>query len=176
MAAEYENEKADSHVAMEHAMAIIENTPNGVLLVDGNLRIRFVNPAFRKMFGCGNAVLIDRPAAEFVHSDCFERAVAAGGSLMVKESIAEHNVSFRAGLFSIEGKDFYCGIFVDISDEEEARKHYHELRAQTLPRAQEVISRQMQTAQEIARLLGETTAETKVLLVKLMALFREDGE
>jgi hypothetical protein len=34
----------------------------------------------------------------------------------------------------------------------------------------------MQTAQEIARLLGETTAETKVLLVKLMSLFREESE
>jgi len=32
----------------------------------------------------------------------------------------------------------------------------------------------MKTAQEIARLLGETTAETKILLVKLMSLFEED--
>ena len=34
----------------------------------------------------------------------------------------------------------------------------------------------MKTAQEIARLLGETTAETKVLLVKLMSLFEVDKE
>jgi hypothetical protein len=45
-----------------------------------------------------------------------------------------------------------------------------------LTRAQEVISRQMQTAQEIARLLGETTAETKVLLKKLMSLYEEEGQ
>ena len=32
----------------------------------------------------------------------------------------------------------------------------------------------MKTAQEIAGLLGETTAETKVLLVKLMNLFQEE--
>ena len=62
-----------------------------------------------------------------------------------------------------------------ISEEEKAREQLRELRAQTLERAQEVISRQMQTAQEIARLLGETTAETKVLLVKVMSLFREEG-
>ena len=93
---------------------------------------------------------------------------------MVKENIPEHKISYRVGLFPIEGEDQYCGIFIDISEEEEAKKHLQELRAQTLKRAQEVISRQMKTAQEIARLLGETTAETKVLLVKLMSLFEEE--
>jgi predicted MarR family transcription regulator len=65
---------------------------------------------------------------------------------------------------------------IDTSEEEEAKAHYRDLRAQTLRRAQEVISRQMKTVQEIARLLGETTAETKVLLVKLMSLFEEESD
>jgi PAS domain S-box-containing protein len=156
--------------------AIIEQTPNGILLVDSSTIIRYVNPSFRVMFQCPDDELIGQPAAHYVHSDCFERAIQAGGRLMVKESIPEHNVSYRAGLFPIEGEELYCGIFIDISEEEEAKKHYTELRAQTLDRAQEVITRQMKTAQEIARLLGETTAETKVLLVKLMSLFKEGSE
>jgi PAS domain S-box-containing protein len=158
-----------------HISAILEQTPNGVLLVDSKTRVHYVNPAFREMFHCEDEELMGQPAAKFVHSDCFERAIAAGGRLMVKESIPQHRVSYRVGLFPIEGEDLYCGIFIDISEEEEAKKHLQELRAQTLQRAQEVISRQMQTAQEIARLLGETTAETKVLLVKLMSLFIEEG-
>jgi PAS domain S-box-containing protein len=159
-----------------HTVAILQHTPNGVLLVDRQTRIRFVNPAFLTMFCCAEEELLGRLAKEFVHSDCFERAIAAGGSLMVKESIPEHGVSFRVGIFPIEGEDLYCGIFIDISEEEKARKDLLELKAQTLQRAQEVISRQMQTAQEIARLLGETTAETKVLLMKLISLYREEGE
>ena len=164
----------DSEITAVHASAILEHTPNGVLLVDGQTRIRFVNPSFRTMFHCADEELLGRPAAEFVHSDCFERAIAAGGNLMVKETIPQHDVSFRVGLFPIEGEGLYCGIFIDISDEEKARRQIRDLRAQTLDRAQEVISRQMETAQEIARLLGETTAETKVLLVKLMSLFQEE--
>jgi PAS domain S-box-containing protein len=158
-----------------HTSAILQHTPNGVLLVDKETRIRFVNPSFLTMFQCGDDELLGRSAKDFLHSDCFERAIAAGGSLTVKESIPEHGVSFRAGIFPIEGEDLYCGIFIDISEEEKARKDLLDLRAQTLERAQEVISRQMQTAQEIARLLGETTAETKVLLMKLMSLYREEG-
>lgn len=168
-------ELSKSQVAT-HTVAILQHTPNGVLLVDRQTRIRFVNPAFLTMFRCAEEELSGRLAKEFVHSDCFERAIAAGGSLMVKERIPEHGVSYRVGIFPIEGQDLYCGIFIDISEEEKARKDLLELKAQTLQRAQEVISRQMQTAQEIARLLGETTAETKVLLMKLISLYREEGE
>ncbi len=157
-----------------HTSAILEHTPNGVLLVDRQTRIRFVNPAFRTMFRCPDQQLLGQLAKEFVHSDCFGRAIAAGGSLMVKENVPEHNVSFRVGIFPIEGQDLFCGIFIDISEEEKARKDFLELRAQTLKRAQEVISRQMQTAQEIAKLLGETTAETKALLMKLISLYQEE--
>jgi PAS domain S-box-containing protein len=164
----------ESLATTAHINAILQQTPNGVLLVDKGTRIRFINPAFREMFHCQDEELLGQPASKFVHSDCFERAIAAGGRLMVKESIPVHNVSYRVGLFPIEGEDLYCGIFIDISEEEEAKRHYRDLRAQTLGRAQEVISRQMKTAQEIARLLGETTAETKVLLVKLMSLFKEE--
>jgi uncharacterized Fe-S cluster-containing protein len=126
------------------------------------------------MFHCRDEEIVGKRASEFVHSDCFERVIAAGGNLMVKETIPEHDMSFRVGLFPIEGKNLYCGIFIDTSEEEEARQRLSELRAQTLKRAQEVIERQMQTAQEIARLLGEATAETKVLLVKVMSLFQEE--
>ena len=162
--------------SIAHATSILQQTPNGVLLVDRKTRIRFVNPAFREMFKCEGEELLGQKASQFVHSDCFERAIEAGGSLMVKETSPEHGVSYRAGLFRVEGEeDLYCGIFIDISEEEEAKKHYRELRAQTLARAQEVISRQMKTAQEIALLLGETTAETKVILVKLMSLFEEES-
>jgi PAS domain-containing protein len=166
--------QTDSHVTPAQVRAILEQTPNGVLLVDKGTQIHFANPAFREMFQCPDEVLLGQPAAKFLHTDCFERAIAAGGRLIVKESEPEHGISYRAGLFPIEGEDLYCGIFIDISDEEEAKKHYRELRAQTLQRAQEVISRQMQTAQEIARLLGESTADTKVLLVKLMGILKEE--
>lgn len=162
--------------AAAHTSAILQHTPNGVLLVDRETHIRFVNPAFLTMFKCTDDEFLGRLAKDFVHSDCFERAIAVGGSLMVKESIPEHEVSFRVGIFPIEGEDLYCGIFIDISEEEKARKDFLDLRAQTLKRAQEVISRQMQTAQEIAKLLGETTAETKVLLMKLMSLYEEENQ
>lgn len=161
---------------LKHESAILHQTPNGILLVDHETRIQFVNPSFLRIFRCESGEIIGRPAEPYVRSDCFTKAIAAGGRLMMKERLPEHGIYYRVGIFPIAGENLYCGIFIDISDEEEAKKHIQELKAQTLQRAQQVISRQMQTVQEIARLLGETTAETKVMLVKLMSLFEEETE
>ena len=153
--------------------SIQQLTPNGLLLVDEEARIQFVNPAFRKMFHTGDEELVGRKASEIVRSDCFERSIATGKELSARGSIPEIGVYYRAGVFRTEGKE-YCGIFIDTSEEERARAELMELKRETLVRAEEVIRRQMHTAQEIAGLLGETTAETKVLLAKLTDLFRQE--
>jgi len=168
--------RQENEISVEQFRAIVEQTPNGVLMVDRETRIHYVNQAFKIMFHCTDESLIGQPAAKYIHCDCFERAIAEGGRLIVKETVPEHGISFRLGMFPIEGDALYCGIFIDITLEEDVRQHYRELKAQTLQRAQEVISKEMQTAQEIARLLGETAAETKVILVKLMSLFQEEHE
>jgi PAS domain-containing protein len=155
--------------------SILRHTPNGVLLVDEEARIQSVNPSFRSMFHTGDGDVLGRKASEFLRSDCFERAIAAGGKLSVRGSIPEHDIHYRAGIFKIEDEGRYCGIFIDTSDEERARAELEEVKRETLARAQEVIQRQMQTAQEIAGLLGETTAETKALLAKLTDLLEQEG-
>ena len=58
-------------------------------------------------------------------------------------------------------------IMRDITDEKRAQSRKEEARAATAEIADRVIEKQMRTVQEIASLLGETTAETKVALTKL---------
>jgi len=160
---------------MPQASSILQQSPNGILVVDEQARIRFVNPGFRKMFATEDGDLTGRDAEEFIRSDCLRRAIASNGELVVRGSLPERDIHYRATIFKIEGESRWCGIFVDVSEEERARTALAQVRSETLARAEEVIHRQMQTAQEIAGLLGETTAETKVLLVKLMDLFRQEG-
>ncbi|RKL61940.1 hypothetical protein DXT63_13905 [Thermoanaerobacteraceae bacterium SP2] len=49
-----------------------------------------------------------------------------------------------------------------------------EVRQKTLETTQQVIENQMRVAQEIASLLGETTAETKVMLNKVKQLLIDE--
>ena len=58
-------------------------------------------------------------------------------------------------------------ILQDVSREEERLEKEYDKKLQMVSSAQEVIDKQMMVAQEIAGLLGETTAETKIILSRL---------
>jgi len=66
---------------------------------------------------------------------------------------------------------------INVVAEEKNKKELMKVKENTLNAAQEVIQKQMRVAQEIASLLGETTAETKIILTKLKKIVAgEDGE
>ena len=59
------------------------------------------------------------------------------------------------------------GIMRDITDEEAERERKTRINQQTVEVADTVVEKQMRIVQEIASLLGETAAETKIALTKL---------
>ena len=69
----------------------------------------------------------------------------------------------------VRDADHHClfGIFKDITAEQARREKYIERRAQTIDITDKVIEKQMRIVQDIASLLGETTAETKIALTKI---------
>ena len=71
-----------------------------------------------------------------------------------------------------EGK-LLLAIMKDITTQEREERRAQELRQQTLEVTDRIIQKQMRTVQEIASLLGETTAETKVALTKLRGAVAE---
>ena len=79
---------------------------------------------------------------------------------MTVKPIADQNTAF--------------GILTDITDEIHASERMNKLRADTLSTTDKVIENQMRVVQEIASLLGETAAETKVALIKLKNAVAED--
>ena len=58
-------------------------------------------------------------------------------------------------------------ILRDVTSREEKRAQDQSLRSQTCEVTDQVIEKQMRVVQEIASLLGETAAETKLALTKL---------
>ena len=61
----------------------------------------------------------------------------------------------------VRGQHQMVSILRDVTEREQQREALDRIRAEALARSQEVISKQMRVAHEIASLLGETTAETK---------------
>lgn len=68
------------------------------------------------------------------------------------------------------------GVIADVTKFERQERAFSNVRAETLDNAQEVINKQMRVAQEIAGLLGEVTADSKMLLLRLIKLVQGDDE
>lgn len=74
---------------------------------------------------------------------------------------SEYNFSMLQNIVYIEKEDVVLATFIDITKEEELAKQEYEKKLETIDLAQRVIHKQMMVAQEIAGLLGETTAEQR---------------
>lgn len=148
--------------------------PNGIVIVDKSLKILEMNPAAEKMFKCTAQRMVGQNVDQLVNPDNFIRALNSDQMLNVCSTYPEKNIVVSEFIFPVEHENIAVGIFVDITEEKQQREQFELVKNQTIMQAQEVIQKQMLVAQEIAGLLGEATAESKIQLSRLIKLMRED--
>jgi hypothetical protein len=87
------------------------------------------------------------------------------------------DVITRQTIFPLKDYGMVVGVFTDVTDEERRREKINDMKDKAISKANRVIREQMKVAQDIAGLLGETTASTKATLLELVSLIQqEDGE
>ena len=94
---------------------------------------------------------------------------ACGDNLIREEQLSGHSWLLR-GLcehFQQFGDGYSLELIRDITEQENLRMQGAEMKQQTVEIADKVIEKQMRIVQEIASLLGETTAETQIALTRL---------
>jgi PAS domain-containing protein len=152
--------------------------PNGLLVLDDAMRVILVNPAMCQMLKLERNSLLARNAADLLGdvSD-FQRAYAEQCEVIGQEtSYPQYELYARKVIFPVPGQKVVAGIFVDLTREWNQRNELEVLRSRTAEEVRKVVDKQMRVAQEIAGLLGETTAETKVSLLRLLDLLRRGHE
>jgi PAS domain S-box-containing protein len=155
---------------------IFETSPNAICILDENMRILEVNPSFNRLFNATKIKLLHWPVSALIDHQIIQDIKDATETRISKKiTLDAIDRTFFANIMRLfEGKH-YIGIFTDITEVEKKRQELERVKQETLLTCQEVIDHQMQVAQEIASLLGETTAETKLGLNKLKSLVLSDG-
>ncbi|MDO4288555.1 MAG: [Fe-Fe] hydrogenase large subunit C-terminal domain-containing protein [Eubacterium sp.] len=147
---------------------IIASTPNAIAVLDENYNILDFNTAAENFFKVARADVLNKNFVKVFDYNPFEKLKNSGeNSYSGRGFYARGNLHFMEILTYLPGQKMYMGIFVDISREIKKEKMYRKMQDETLEMAQKVIDKQMRVAHEIAELLGETTAETKVTLTRL---------
>ena len=168
--------KAELSMCMPYALAraesmanvVLDATPNMVFIIGNDLRILECSRKGQELLGVGHDEAVQRYIFEFIEADDIEQA------LLTREPVFHKKIRLNRGriiaeetIVYIDNLDAVLVTFQDITREERIREQHYNLKVETVEMAQKVIEKQMTVAQEIAGLLGETTAETKVTLTKL---------
>lgn len=147
---------------------IIQNSPNGIIMMDYDLKISESNSLARKLLG----INLDDPKGTYLYESInaaeFFQAVSGGKDVHRQKIYIEESKRYvDMNIILLPEHKTLFAVLKDVTDAVEYSKELDEVREKTLETTDAVIKKQMRVAQEIASLLGETTAETKVALLKL---------
>lgn len=156
---------------------IFNHSPNIILILDKALNIKEINPIGEKLFNMTKDELRGIPIYSLIADNDFELVVKSCES-MIKNKIYYSNYNYHAyrSIIYMEKQAALLVIYTDITAEEKRKFELSKLKHNAVDVTQSIIDKQMRVAQEIASLLGETTAETKVALMKLKKVLQEENE
>ena len=148
---------------------IVKNTPNGLIVLNENLEVQQINRAARKIMNIRSASdVLGDSVVRILDPKPFMDVRNSGQSLKEdKVFLAEYNKYVEQIITYDKDYRILICIMRDVTDEELEHKKKEVVSHKTIEIADKVVDKQMRIVQEIASLLGETAAETKIALTKL---------
>ena len=154
--------------AQSMSNVVLYTMPDMAIMVDEAFQIVEFNRKAEKVFGMSRSQAREKLIFELMDPADFEQVFETHQRILKKQiSLPDKGMTLLENLVYVEEHGTVLGIFHDITDEMAEHDRQLEMRMDTVAVAQQVIDKQMMVAQQIAGLLGETTAETKVILTQL---------
>ena len=148
---------------------MVRNTPNGLIVLNEKLEVQQINAAALKLMNLRSAsdILGDQVVRIMDPAD-FDEVLSSGRNIHSKRIyLAEYEKYVEETIVYDREYHLLVCIMRDVTSEENAKAERERLGRQTAEIADRVVEKQMCIVQQIASLLGETAAETKIALTKL---------
>lgn len=160
----YLKEKAESF-----SDNIIKNTPNGIIVLNEDLEVQQINAAAKKIMNIKySGDVLGNPVIRILEPGKFMDVLTTGKNVHNKRVyLAEYDKFVEESIIYDKSYHIIMSIMRDVTDEEKQRSKKENVSKNAVEITDKVIEKQMRVVQEIASLLGETTAETKIALTNL---------
>ncbi len=156
---------------------IIQTSPNGIVLLDTDLNILEINGKAKELLGIKEYDVKGKGIFHYFNPTDFVLAVNDNKNVYNKKVYLEKTGCYiELTIIVLKDNKGTYAVMKDITQETKSEEQLSKVKLETLATTDEVIKKQMRVAQEIASLLGETTAETKVALLKLKKTLQDGGE
>ena len=157
------------HRAESFSDAIVKNSPNGIVVLNENLEVQQINESARKLMNIRfSSDILGEPVVRILDPLDFIEVLDTGCNILKKSVyLAEYNRYVEQSIVHDKDSHLLISLMRDVTDEQKQREKREKISRQTVDVADKVVEKQMRIVQEIASLLGETAAETKIALSKL---------
>ena len=148
---------------------IVRNTPNGLIVLNEKLEVQQINRVALRILNIRYASdILGDQVVRIMEPGDFMNVLSSGRDIHNKRVyLAEYEKYVEETIvYDKEYRLLVC-ILRDVTEEESQREKKENISRQTVEIADRVVDKQMRIVQEIASLLGETAAETKIALTKL---------
>ena len=148
---------------------MVNNTPNGLIVLNENLEVQQINNAARDIMNIRSASdVLGEPVVRILDPALFVQVRNNGRTVRNQLTyLAEYKKYVEQTVVYDNDSHMLIGIMRDVTEAQEEKEKKTRINKQTLEVADSVVEKQMRIVQEIASLLGETAAETKIALTKL---------
>ena len=155
---------------------IVNNTPNGMIVLNEQLEVQQINNAAREIMNIRSAsdVLGDQ-VVRILDPAMFMSVLKTGRNICDERVyLAEYKRYVEQSVIYDKDSHLLVAILRDVTDEQNEHEKKENITRQTIEVADKVVDKQMRIVQEIASLLGETAAETKIALAKLKESIQDE--
>jgi PAS domain S-box-containing protein len=154
---------------------VMDVSPNSIVILDDHLGIQDMSPSAEHLFGCSLSDVKGKHLSRLIPLyDDFIAVRDTGIPVIAKVRRLNDHLVAEQNIVRVEGQSLLVAIMHDITEHETEKQKFLELRAKTLEQTREVVRKQMRVAHEIAHLLGETTAESKMIVTHLAKILEEE--
>ena len=154
---------------------VMDVSPNSIIIIDDTMTIQDLSPSAERLFKCSLSEMKGLPLNRLIPIiDDFIAVRDTGKPIIAKIGRLRDDVVAEQNIVHVAGQALIVAIIRDVTEQEREKKKFHALRTETLDQTREVVRKQMRVAHEIAHLLGETTAESKMIVSHLAKLLEEE--
>ena len=155
---------------------IVNNTPNGIIVLNDSFEVQQINEAAMGIMNIRSASdVLGEQVVRIMDPKVFYEVQKRKFNIHNRRVyLAEYKRYVELTVVYDTDNHLYIGIMRDITDEEKEREKKENISKQTIETADKVVDKQMRIVQEIASLLGETAAETKIALTKLKESIKDE--
>lgn len=157
---------------------IIEITPNAILTVDMDLRVQQINRSACKIFGLLPEDIVNQPVSRILDEFDFVNMITTETAQSKKYNfLVDYKVYVEQTFLYNKSNSIVICIMKDITQDRQKKNQLMQAKMQAAAMADDIADKQLRVVHEIAALLGETAAETKIAIHDLKdTILLEDGE